>query len=548
MSKRCLMFYPWNLNEPSGSLALFLSYSRALKQDGFRLDCFAPRAAGNALSDGLFENVFAAPDRESPLTPHLEFAGSQWEDDGLPEKLGRDEASMAAAGVLASVSNYDVVGIQYTRCHSLKQMLPPGMPAVMFTHDLDSLVARQEELIFGTPARYRLEDEASRLKPFNLVTVVGPDDRRALQSTEPEMPIVEAPFTSAVKGRAATVREHSPGVLLWISSAAQFHRFSFIWFWKNVWPTIRMSRPDCRLAIAGRISELARQSGVAADPRVSVLGVVDDAARLYGEADVLIAPYYFGLGIKTKVIEALGSGIPVATTTLGIYNTHIEPGRDAVVSNEASEYAAQIVKLISSPAFRSELSQNGREYVRKFHDPQTALVPFVEAFNKAALSKTASPKSRAGALSHLHEPLRQRIPEVVERCRNDGVRAVAIYGAGSHTRLLFPIWKEFGGPAITQVIVTGEPSETSCMGIPILSAGHFNPSDVDAIVLSSQGSEDDMAATCRERWPEMKVYPIWESCFQALCEAKIPTALYDFSRVAAAESFAAPRLVTQPYI
>jgi hypothetical protein len=31
----------------------------------------------------------------------------------------------------------------------LKQMLPPGMPAVIFTHDLDSLVLRQEEIIFG---------------------------------------------------------------------------------------------------------------------------------------------------------------------------------------------------------------------------------------------------------------------------------------------------------------------------------------------------------------------------------------------------------------
>jgi hypothetical protein len=533
MKKRCLMFYPWNLNEQSGSQALFLSYSRALKREGFLLDCYAPRAE-SFLSDGVFDNFFSAPDRQSPLTPHLEVAGSQWEDHRLPEKLGRDEAAMAAAGVLASVSNYDVVGIQYTRCHSLGQMLQPGMPAVMFTHDLDSLVARQEEVLFGTPAEYRLEDEVSRLKPFNLVTVVGPEDRQALQSIEPGMPIVEAPFTSAV-ANGVTIREHSSGVLLWISSAAPFHRFSFVWFWKNVWPKILAARPECRLVIAGRISEVADQLGAGADPRVSLLGVVDDADSLYRNADVLIAPYYFGLGIKTKVIEALGKGVPVATTTLGIYNTHIQPGRDAVVSDDASEYADQVIKLIAAPLFRSELAHNGREYVRKWHDPQTALRPFVEAFHRVADAKTTSPKSRPGAVWHLREPLRHRIPPVIERCLNDGVKTVAIYGAGSHTQLLIPIWEELGGPAIKQIVVTKEPAETTCVGVPIVSSQEFNSASVDAIVLSSQGSEDEMAGVCRKHWPEMKIYPIWRRVGEALCQETIPKALYVFSRGTAQE-------------
>src|SRR5882672_10129374 len=206
-SPRCLMFYPWNLDEPSGALSLFLSYSRALKSAGYRLDCYAPRGAAGG--HGIFDNVFVMPDRESPVIQHLESLGRLCEDSSLPEKLGRDEASMAAAGVLAAISDYDVVGIQYTRCHSLRHMLPPGLPVVVFTHDLDALVRRQEEMIFGTPSGYQLEDEASRLKPFSLVTVVGPDDAQALKSVEPSMPIVEAPFTLPIAERVV-VREHSP--------------------------------------------------------------------------------------------------------------------------------------------------------------------------------------------------------------------------------------------------------------------------------------------------------------------------------------------------
>src|SRR5262245_38487466 len=147
----------------------------------------------NGLYHGVFENVFVMPDRNSPVTRHLKAFGELCEDPLLPDKVGRDEASMVAAGVLVAISDYDIVGIQYTRCHSLRQLLPSGMPVVLFTHDLDAMVSRQEELIFGYPQQYRLKDEVARLKPFDLVTVVGADDRQALQSIDPELPIVEAP-------------------------------------------------------------------------------------------------------------------------------------------------------------------------------------------------------------------------------------------------------------------------------------------------------------------------------------------------------------------
>ena len=536
-SPRCLMFYPWNLDEPSGALSLFLSYSRALKNAGYRLDCYAPRGAEGG--HGIFDNVFVMPDRESPVIRHLESLGRLCEDSLLPEKLGRDEASMAAAGVLAAISDYDVVGIQYTRCHSLRQMLPPGLPVVVFTHDLDALVRRQEEMIFGTPSEYQLEDEASRLKPFSLVTVVGPDDARALKSVEPSMPIVEAPFTLPMEERVV-VHEHSPGVLLWMSSAAPFHRFSFFWFWNRVWPKIRAARPQCRLVIAGRMSEVAKQMGAGNDPQVSLAGVVDNVNKVYRESDILVAPYYFGLGIKTKVIEAMSKGIPVVTTTLGIHNTHIQPGRDAAVADEASEYANEVIRLISSPALRSQLSRNGLEYIQKWHDPQKALVRFVEAFDNVRLLKKKPPKSRAGALADLHEPLRHLVPWAIQRCRNDRARTVAIYGAGSHTRLLLPIWKALGGPPIRTIIVTGEPAETMSMGLPVVSAERFDAAQVDGIVLSSHGYEQEMAAACRQRWPQAKIYPIWRPFpeepsldpaedFGEFCHEKIPAVLYEFA-------------------
>jgi hypothetical protein len=528
------MFYPWNLSDQSGALSLFLSYSKALKKAGYRLDCYAPRAAGNT---DVFDNVFVAPDSRSPVTRLLEFAGTQAEDRGLPDRIGRDEASMVAAAVLTSISDYDIIGVQYTRCHSLKDMLPPGMPKVMFTHDLDSLVGRQQQIIFGTPSEYKLEDEISRLRPFDLVTAVGPDDRRLLQSAASDMPIVEAPFTFPVQHEIPT-RDSPPGKLLWMSSAALFHRFSFFWFWKKVWPRIRTAHPGCRLVIAGRMSDVAKQLGAGTDAQVDIRGIVSDAGALYREADVLIAPYYFGLGIKTKVIEGLANGIPIATTSLGIYNTHLEPNRHAIVSDDASEYADQVIRLLSSPDRSRELCRNGLEYVRKWHDPDKALLAFVRAFDEVRQRKNVS-GLRSSSLRELYAPLRHLVPWTIQRCQVDRTKRVAIYGAGNHTRLLLPIWQSLGGPRIRCIVVTGQPEDTAFMGYPVVSADRFDPQEVDGIVLSSHGYEEQMAYTCCERWPETRIYPIWRPVlepeymdltegFEALCQQTIPASLYNF--------------------
>ena len=481
--------------EKTTYMALMLSYSRALRDGGYRLDCYTLNGdCTSTLDRGVFESVFVAPDRDSPVSSQLEVLG--------------DEASMVAAGVLASLSDYDVVGIPYGRWHSLRKILPPGLPVVMFTHDLDPLADRQEEMIFGTSADYEPAEEVSRLKPFSLVTVVGPHDGQLLRSLEPGMPVVEAPYTLTIEKSVATIREDSPGVLLWISSAAPVHRLSYLWFWENVWPRIRSAHPQCRLIVAGGISNFAKQSGAAA-PQVSVLGVVSNTGQLYREADILLAPYSVGLGVKIDVIEALGKGIPVATTSLGIYNTHIEPGREAIVSDQTAEFAGQVIEVISSPAMRRALACNGWEYVRRWHDRGTALRPLVEAFDGVSRVKKASPKLMANILRERIRPLRYLALWTVDRCRTDNVRSVALYGAGSHTQWLVPIWEAMEAPQIRKIVVSGEPAEPVFMGFPVVSADDFNPAEVDAIVLSSCVHEQAMAATCRERWPELKVYSIW---------------------------------------
>ena len=185
------------------------------------------------------------------------------------------------------------------------------------------------------------------------------------------------------------------------------------------------------------------------------------------------------------------------------------------------------------------MCRNGLEYVRNWHDPDKALLPFVRAFEEVRQRKNASIGLRSSSLRELYEPLRHLVPWTIQRCQVDRTKRIAIYGAGNHTRLLLPIWQSLGGPRIRCIVVTGQQEETLFMGYPVVSADRFDPEDVDGIVLSSHGYEEQMAQTCSVRWPEIRIYPIWRPVlepeytdltegFEALCQQTIPASLYNF--------------------
>jgi hypothetical protein len=296
------------------------------------------------------------------------------------------------------------------------------------------------------------------------------------------------------------------------------------------------------LLLAGHICQTARRFGADADPQIELLGLVDDPAVAYERADVFIAPYYFGDGIKLKVLEALARGLPVVTTTPGISNTELVPDRDILVADTGSDFAGAVLRLLRNSGLRSSFQRRAVEFIGRHHHASVAdralqqvvtsvlatgagrsgepmpaetarqqFVGHLQAVLARALSRSASPAAAAAppSIAHLTPQLRALLPWTIHRTRATDVRTVAFYGAGSHTRLMLPLWRALGGPPVRSIVVSGTPTEAQCCDVPVVSADVFDPSTIDGVVLSSQGYERAMAASCAARWPSLPVFPVW---------------------------------------
>lgn len=107
--------------------------------------------------------------------------------------------------------------------------------------------------------------------------------------------------------------------------------------------------------------------------------------------------------------------------------------------------------------------------------------------------------------------LREVLPIVAERCRHGNIKRVFLFGAGSHSALLIPMWTDLNGPAIHGILTSELGPQRTLGNIPVIPAEQYQPLPGDVIVLSSQVFESEMAATCKLRWPETPYYALYAS-------------------------------------
>lgn len=116
-------------------------------------------------------------------------------------------------------------------------------------------------------------------------------------------------------------------------------------FLTDVWPRVRATRPEATLHVIGRDARPALIDAVAHGDGVHLAGFVPDLDEILGRAAALVNPLRFGSGVKLKIIEALGRGVPIVSTTIGADG--VATGADAgiLVSDDHAQTAELLVGL-----------------------------------------------------------------------------------------------------------------------------------------------------------------------------------------------------------
>ena len=126
--------------------------------------------------------------------------------------------------------------------------------------------------------------------------------------------------------------------------------------------------------------------------QVSFSGRVETIAGELLKCDIMLVPFAYGSGIKTKVLEAMGMGVPVVTNSLGVEGMTCEPGVEVEVGETARELADACKGLLDDPERRRAVGHAGQEYVRRCHDWRASIENLGRCLDYAMGNRSASGK------------------------------------------------------------------------------------------------------------------------------------------------------------
>lgn len=136
---------------------------------------------------------------------------------------------------------------------------------------------------------------------------------------------------------------------------------------RDIWPQVRRRLPDATLTVAGarpprRVLELDGRDGIA------VAGEVPDLAPLYRTHRVLAVPIRAGSGTRLKILEAMASGLPVVSTTVGAEGIEAEAGEHLLIADDPSSFAEALAKLLEDHELGARLAAAGRRLAVERYD------------------------------------------------------------------------------------------------------------------------------------------------------------------------------------
>ena len=141
------------------------------------------------------------------------------------------------------------------------------------------------------------------------------------------------------------------------------------WFRQEIWPRLRESLPAAEWRLIGANPRaVARFTG--GDPRIRVVGSVEDAIPHLAEAKVCVVPLLSGSGTRFKILEAWTAGRAVVSTTLGAEGLDARDGVQLLLADNPEDFARAVVRLWNDSALRSRLGECGRiHYQERFTWP-----------------------------------------------------------------------------------------------------------------------------------------------------------------------------------
>lgn len=367
--------------------------------------------------------------------------------------FGRDGARPPRCATLEELldqNEFDLAILEFY--HQARIYLPelrrlaPDLPVVVDSVDVHFLRERREAQISGRPldswrAEATFRNEVSTYERAEAVITVTENDRAALLEYSRELQVPVIPNLHTVVDQAPG-DENRAGLIFVGGYRHPPNIDAVLWFAAEILPRIRARFPDLPVTFAG--SDPPPEIRALAGPNVFVPGYIPEIEPVLDGSLISIAPLRYGAGMKGKIGEALGRGLPVVTTNIGAEGMRLEDGVHALLADDPEAFAAAVIRLLEDRALWQRLQDNGRRHVADNWG-----IPAVTRQIEALVSSVA-PASNRGSRRHL-----LNLDQIIPAPKVPGILGLLVFGtnAGSAAAMIGQVQRAHGGEIDPVVLI-----------------------------------------------------------------------------------------------
>jgi GT2 family glycosyltransferase len=265
---------------------------------------------------------------------------------------------------------YRVTVLEHTLAHIRKHA--PQAALLFHVADLHFLRMRRHAAIVDDAA---LADQAEDMRLRELQAVRETDCTITHSMTEAELLAEMAPGAAVVtwplmsKCYGTTKDFSSRRDVLFLGGYRHPPNVDAVQYFANaILPKLRSKEPHLRFIAAG--ANPTEEVAELACAHVEVTGQIADLQTVMDRARVFVCPLRIGAGVKGKIFAALGYGIPVVTTSVGIEGSGLLPDEHVLLADDAASFVKQTLRLYRDPILWQRLSTAGLAVVRRDYSPE----------------------------------------------------------------------------------------------------------------------------------------------------------------------------------
>jgi glycosyltransferase involved in cell wall biosynthesis len=250
----------------------------------------------------------------------------------------------------------------------------PQSRVIFDTVDLHFLREQSEAALIRDPNLEATAKE-TRTKEYRLVEksdetwVVSDCEQKILQNDWPHKSIQVVSNVVDAPGSAKPFSERRD--ILFIGSFPHPPNIDAVLFFvRDIFPLVLTHLPEIKFFVIGDLPPPA--IAALAGPSIIVTGYQPDVRRYFDGVKLSVAPLRFGAGVKGKINQSMGLGVPVVATSRAVEGMCLQDGKDILLADTPADFADKILELYQSEELWNRVSCNGVEKTRMRYSWETA--------------------------------------------------------------------------------------------------------------------------------------------------------------------------------